>query len=391
MCPAVSDLLVRRFALHYNNLLVVSRRALLSSSLALLAGCRPKASAFPGYAFVANEEGQGLAAVDLTRFTLSRRIPLEAGPTAVLVSPARKAVYALTPTSGTIHEIDPARLAVRRRVHLARTLTAMRLASDESALWVASSDPPQLVRLGLEQFQADVRIQLPAPPADLDLTADGQLGAVSHGAAGLVSLLDLKAGRVRQTVPVGEDMGTVRFSRTDSKTVLVADVGRRIVSVLEASTGAVITNLAMALKPEHFCFKSDGGELFVTGDGLDAVAIINTQYTQVTETALAGRAPGAMAVSRRPEYLFVTNPPSGDVTILDVETRKAIAVVSVGAEPGFVAMTPDDQYALVLNRRSGTMAVIRLALVVPRRAREAPLFTTIPVGSKPVSAAVIAV
>jgi hypothetical protein len=54
-------------------------------------------------------------------------------------------------------------------------------------------------------------------------------------------------------------------------------------------------------------------------------------------------------------------------------------------------MTPDDQYALILNRRSGNMAVIRLAAVIRSRTRGAPLFTTIPVGSAPVSAAVLAV
>jgi DNA-binding beta-propeller fold protein YncE len=68
-----------------------------------------------------------------------------------------------------------------------------------------------------------------------------------------------------------------------------------------------------------------------------------------------------------------------------------VAVVSVGQEPNFVTMTPDDQYALILNRRSGNMAVIRLASVIRNRTRGAPLFTTIPVGSAPVSAAVLAV
>jgi YVTN family beta-propeller protein len=98
-----------------------------------------------------------------------------------------------------------------------------------------------------------------------------------------------------------------------------------------------------------------------------------------------------MAFSRSPEYLFVTNPPSGDVTILDPETRRVVAVVAVGTEPSYVTITPDDEYALILNRRSGTMAVVRPAAVVRGRARGAPLYTTIPVGPKPVAAAVLAV
>jgi hypothetical protein len=100
-----------------------------------------------------------------------------------------------------------------------------------------------------------------------------------------------------------------------------------------------------------------------------------------------------MAISNSPQYLFVTNPPSGNVTIFYIDTRRAVAVVAVGAEPACVTMTPppDDQYALILNRGSGNMAVIRIAAIIPGRARRAALFTTIPVGSKPVSAAVLGV
>lgn len=368
---------------------MISRRALLASCLAVTAGCRPKrGSGFPGYAFVANEEGQAIAAVDLTSFTLAKHIPLGASPTAVVAHSTRKAVYALAPLAGMIYEIDPLRLAVRRKLLVARTATSMRLAPDGDALWVLCGDPRQLARVTLERFQAGANIPLPAAPVDFDLSPDGRLCAVSYGTAGLAGFLDLQAGRAREPVHAGAEVGTVRF-RFDGKQLLAADLGRRLVSILEAPSGKVITNLPVALKPEHFCMKPDGGEVFVTGEGMDAVVILDPYSTQVAETLLAGRAPGAMAISHSPQYLFVTNPPSGDVTIFDVDTRRAIAVVAVGSEPACVTITPDDQYALVLNRRSGNMAVIRIAAIVPGRARRAALFTTIPVGSKPVSAAVL--
>ena len=107
------------------------------------------------------------------------------------------------------------------------------------------------------------------------------------------------------------------------------------------------------------------------------------------------RAPGAMAVCAQPEYLFVASPESGDVTVIEIGTRRVLAVLTVGQEPGFIAITPDSQYALVLNHRSGDLAVIRIAAIsqrrneAERRSRTAPLFTLIPVGAKPVSAAVV--
>ena len=57
-------------------------------------------------------------------------------------------------------------------------------------------------------------------------------------------------------------------------------------------------------------------------------------------------------------------------------------------------MNPADyQYALVVNHRSGDLAVIRVRALteLQPRTKTAPLFTMIPVGSEPVSAAVAAV
>ena len=143
------------------------------------------------------------------------------------------------------------------------------------------------------------------------------------------------------------------------------------------------------------CFNADGGQLFVTGEGMDAVVVVYPSHIpQVGETVLGGHHPGAMAASTLPGYLFVANPSSGDVSILDIETRRVIAVTPVGTQPAYIAITPDDQYALVLNQASGDMAVIRIpnvtrAVSEQRRWKKGPLFMLIPVGSKPVSAAIV--
>jgi len=144
------------------------------------------------------------------------------------------------------------------------------------------------------------------------------------------------------------------------------------------------------MRPDNLCFNNDGGQLFITGEGMDAVVIVFPYHTpEVFQTVLAGHAPGAMAASE--SFLFVVSPQSGDVSILNIATSRVIAVVSVGSDPGFVAITPDDQYALVLNRKSGDVAVLRVGAIQPNRYKSAALLTVIPVGSRPVSATVRAV
>lgn len=370
---------------HYNGTRnLIDRRTLLLGPAGALGGCRRrKSSGFAGYAFVANQEGQAIAVVDLSTFTLVRHIRLEGRPSQVVARGA--SVYALTPESGAVHEISVPDLAFRRRIRVARAAVSMRLAPDGASLWVLCREPRQLARLETGERWNQAHIALPGEPVDFDIAPGGEWAAVSFAEGGSVGFADLERRRCQRPVRIGRQADAVRF-RSDGKLLLAGNPEERRLSILEAPSGRLLVHLPLAVRPENFCFKSDGGQLFITGAGMDAVVIVYPYSTEIAETVLAGKAPGAMAASGA--YLFVANPPTRDVTILDMETRRAIAVAAVGDDPGFVTVTPDDQYALVLNRRSGDMAVIRLATITARRARSAPLFTMIPVGSQPVSAAV---
>jgi YVTN family beta-propeller protein len=368
---------------------VLSRRALLLSPLALAACRRKRGSGFAGYAFVANEGGQAIAAVDLTAFAVIRHIPVDGSPTAVIADPARPAIYALTPANGTVHQISTQnKLQVRRKLRVVSEALSMRMNNTGDALYVLCRAPVQLVRIDLATFAVSWRASLPAGPFDFDLAPNGTTAAVSLGSARSFVLMDSKSGETAR-IPARGDAGVVRF-QSDGKALILANTSERMLSVYEVDSRRAVAHLPLALRPDNFCFKPDGGQLFVTGEGMDAVVVVYPYHTpQVAETVLAGRAPGAMAAcDGEPGYLFVANPASSDVTILNIKTRRAIAVASVGAAPGYIAITPDNQYALVLNQESGDMAVLLITPKLGNREKSAPLFTMIPVGSKPVSAAI---
>ena len=162
-----------------------------------------------------------------------------------------------------------------------------------------------------------------------------------------------------------------------------------------------MVRLPLSIAPKEFCFTADGGHLYVTGDGMDAVVSVFPYRTEVWETLLAGHAPGAMAIAEtdgRRLICWWRIPMPIRVTVLDVETGKLVALVQVGSEPRQIVITPDNEYALVLNEKSGDMAVIRIFSLGGnqvggervKRYKSAPLFTMIPVGERPVSAAVVA-
>ncbi len=349
---------------------------------------KKRGSGSDAVAFVANQRGKSVAAVSLHSFAVTAQVQLGVEPGAILAHLSRPAVYVLAPASGTIIELDSNRLSVRRSLRVAPHASAIRLSADGKYLWALSAAARSLARVTVGSLEISGTIRLSRTPVDFDLQPQGGLAAIALEGGG-VALADTANLQVKATI-ASEDPRVVRF-RSDGRQVIVGNRSGRTLTIGDAVTAKVVVNLPLPVEPENFCFKNDGGELFITGRGMDAVVVAYPYRTEVKETVLAGRAPRWMAASTSPELLLVANPEAGDVTILEIETNKLVAVVTVGTETGEIAVTPDSQYALVLNRQSGHLAVIGLWNATTTRSKTAPLFTMIPVGAGPVALAVRAV
>jgi YVTN family beta-propeller protein len=369
---------------------LLSRRHLLASPLALTACRKEKANGFDGYAFVANQEGQAIAAVDLTAFVVAKHIRIDGRPKAVLAHPTREAVYALGTGNGALYEIDPAQLAFRRKVTLTTDLVDLQL-SDNGELWALSREPQRLLLLDPATLRPTRQVTLPAEPVSLCLAQREPWALVTYEKHP-PTLIHRTECRISAQFALPHPPTLAAFL-SHGRAIVFAARQAQLLSLYELPSLRHLTHLPLALQPEQFCFKPDGGQLFITGRGLDAVVVVYPYRGEVAETVLAGRAPGAMTAASTPDvdFLFVASPTRNDVSILDIVTHKTIAVVSVGQDPGFLTVTPDNQYVLVLNRMSGDMAVLRIKSIVPNRNKTAPLFTMIPVGSRPVQAVVRAV
>jgi len=368
---------------------VLCRRTFLVS-LASWIACGPrKVRGYPGYAFVANSGGAAVAVVDLSVLAAVRHVRLDDDPIQVAWDKATRAVYALGGHLGRVYRIDPFSHRLRGSSSPTGAERLLLCPTHGGCGWLLRRDPAALLHVDLASLIAERVIQLPELPLDFDLSPQGNLAAVSLPRSGRVGLIDLEEGRVRALVKCGDSAGLVRF-RADGALVLAADPAARALVAIDVASAEVVVILPLPLEPRHMCFKPDGGEAFVTGPGMDAVVSVHPFLTQVGSTAYVGREPGAMAACQKPDLLFVANEGSGDISVLEMRTQRLIAGVTVGQQPCFILLTPDKSFVLVLNRLSGDMAVIRMDKLIARRAgRFAPLFTMIPVGSRPVSAVLV--
>ncbi|HUP03344.1 MAG TPA: YncE family protein [Bryobacteraceae bacterium] len=371
----------------------ITRRALLAASAASI-GCGPqKATGFPGYCFVANRGGRSVTAVDLNTFRASKHIPLDAAPAAMAAGAVggKPKVYALAPAEGRIYEIDVASLSVSRRAWGGNQAAGMQLSAKDDALWVLYREPAALVQFPLGSFRPARRIALASAPDSFDLSADGRAAVVSRKARS-IALVSLDHGAVERAIPCADEPALVQF-RADGEVIIAGFPNSRSLGIYDVATGKTVVRLPLPVAPRHFGVSPDGGQLFVTGDGMDAVVIVFPYTTEVEQTILAGHAPGAVAVTQNAtSYLLVANPDTNSVTALDMYSRRLVAVVQVGQSPCDIVLTPDNQYALSVDEASGDLAVIRLSTFSEawvHHYKSASLFTMVPVGEGPTSAVVV--
>ena len=123
------------------------------------------------------------------------------------------------------------------------------------------------------------------------------LAAVSYGPAGSFSVCRPERAQCQRLAAEGQRWYRVAAIPAGWQGHVCGRHGGIAVCVL-MDQARVIANLPLAVRPDNLCFNEDGGQLFITGEGRDAVVVIFPYYVpQVAETVLAGHAPAAMAAS----------------------------------------------------------------------------------------------
>jgi DNA-binding beta-propeller fold protein YncE len=372
----------------------LSRRALLVGSAAALGCSHPKATGFRGLCFVANEAGRSVGVVDLSHFRIRKRIALDTAPSLVMAHPTEHRALVLSRDGGTVYDIDAVKLEVARRGRAGNAAVGMQFSESGDAVWVLYADPAALVEFPLATMRPGRRIRLNSTPHSFDV--NGGRALVASTVSRNVVLASLGSGAVERTVTLEDEPSLVAF-RKDGRHFFTASRPERAMTIFDSNSCQTVVRLPLPVEPRQFSTKPDGGQLFISGAGMDAIVVVYVYQTEIAETLLAGKAPGAMAAMDVPGYLLVANPETNSVTVLDLDNNgRLVASVQVGQEPRAILMTParpgQDQYALVLNEKSGDLAVIRIKSLpqdAESRRRPTPLFNLIPVGEKPVSAAVM--
>ena len=354
----------------------------------MLAGCGSRTKqAFVGYAFVATRDSGDIAVVDLAAFKLETKRIKSAGRPLQLIDVPNQDFLLSVSDNGIVEEVRVSEAAITRKCKTVFRPWSVWLSHDAKTIWGLTTEGRSLVAIDRESLAERNRWDLGQPATGLAVSPGSAHVGVSFEGINQVGILKDPSEKKVLVAGLESQPAQIRYLNNGSMLIVAHDQERKL-TMVDSETGKTVVALPLPIRPQNLCFNTDGGQLFITGEGLDGVVVVYPFQSQVAATLLSGKWPGPMAVSRSPQFLFVTSPRTDTVSVLDVRTQKLAAVVAVGAEPRNVVLTPDNQMALVLNQRSGDVAIIRLANIVSKRQKTAPLFTMIPVGSAPVAAVV---
>ena len=123
-------------------------------------------------------------------------------------------------------------------------------------------------------------------------------------------------------------------------------------SVIDTTTGTVITSVKVGRWPKGVAVVPNGKTAYVANSGSNNVSVIDTSTNTVTGTVKVGYNPSEVAVSPDGKRVYVVNEDSNTTSVIDTATNTVTATVPVGDTPRGIAVSPDGTKVYVTN--SGT-------------------------------------
>jgi YVTN family beta-propeller protein len=255
------------------------------------------------FAFVANygarTPGNAISVMDLVAQKELRRVDLGALRRPHGITFAEGKVWFTAEQNRLIARYDPAANQMDGLLGIGQNGTHMLVFSkDRSLLFtsnIGSDSITLLQRDATPTGWSATTIPVGKGPEGGDISPDGREFWAANSGDGTISIVDVAAKKVTQTV----DVRTKRSNRlkftADGKLVLVSDLGGNEVVVLDAASRKEIKRLNVGRQPEGILMVPDGARAYIAVAGENAVAVLDLKTLEVTARIPTGKGPDGMA------------------------------------------------------------------------------------------------
>lgn len=158
--------------------------------------------------------------------------------------------------------------------------------SDSVTLLQRSSDP---------SGWSATNITVGKGPEGGDTSPDGREFWAANSGDGSVSIIDVAAKKVVQTLDVRTNRSNRLKFTPDGKLVLISDLGSNGLLILDAASRKELKRLNLGRQPEGILIPPEGGHAYVAVAGEKAVGVLDLKTLQVTARISTGAGPDGLA------------------------------------------------------------------------------------------------
>ena len=195
-------------------------------------------------------------------------------------------------------------------------------------------------------------------PHGLKALADGRLLVTAEGKRELV-VADPRTGKVMSRISTGRDVSHMVAASPDGRRAYVSSLKNGVVTVIDLAAGKVIQDVATGKGAEGMDLTPDGREIWVANRDANTISVIEAKTLKVVFTIRASEFPIRVKMTPDGTRALVSFTGSGDVGVFDVATRTESKRIPIGRDA--VASTEDR----VFSKRFGTSPAPVGLLVAP--------------------------
>ena len=201
-----------------------------------------------------------------------------------------------------------------------------------------TSDPGALGKMDLASGKLAWKISLQAQSERFDITPDGKRAYVANLVAQTISVVDLDAGAVIETIASPERLPFNVLVSPKGKRVFVGNVMGNSILEIDTVTNTVLSTIRTAAGPNGMTFTPDGDNILITSIYAGRLQSYNLSAKVVSDGRFVGLLPGFIRLAPDGLKGIFVRPYGRQVSLFDGTTLDVITNIETGIGPTTVAI-----------------------------------------------------
>lgn len=238
-----------------------------------------------------------------------------------------------------------------------------------STLIVANKSEATVSLVDLPAGKVVATLPVGTGPHEVAVSPSGRLALIANyggpgpqGAGSSLTLIDVPAAKVVKTIDLGEYRRPHGVHFLDERRALVTvEVNKALIEV-DVETGKVTGAVPTGQDVSHMvAVTPDGSRAFVANIGSGSVTAIDLKGKKHLKDIPTGSGAEGVAVTPNGKQVWVTNRAADTVTVVDAATLEVLGSQPSAKFPIRAEATPDGRHVLVSNAQSGNLSVFATA------------------------------